>query len=142
MESVQAVDIQKQIYKKNDFYWKYVERPKRIISRWFDKLLGFTDNAVIIQREADRHRYELVYQDPFDIYILLGWTDQYENDYYWVVYEDRGGIRLISCVGGFIWLKNRLTKHEYYSSASTWLYNNNSIEEMLKEAKAQGIKIK
>jgi hypothetical protein len=93
-----------------------------------------------IQQQADKHRNELGYDIPFRVVRVLGWTDQYEDDYYWVVYERDVG--LFSCVGGFVWLKDRLTKEEYERSDEVYWMNTPSLEEIFQEIKDKGIILK
>ena len=69
----------------NHWSWKYLEKPKRVCHRLiYRKLLGY-DNAVLIAKEAKQAKNEIVLFPPWDICRLLGWTDQYEDDYYWVI---------------------------------------------------------
>ncbi len=97
-----------------DFIWKYIERPKRILMSRIHKIFG-RGNAEIIQGEVNRHRGELVLY-LFDVVKLIGWTDQYDDDYYWIIQSPcdyRDSIKLASCVGDFIWLKNHLSQWNY-----------------------------
>jgi hypothetical protein len=97
-----------------DWQWKFIERPKRIIHSFiFYKLLRW-DNVRLIQRDVNKHRNELVYDSPFRVVRLMGWTDRKKDDYYWVIYDRTNGVCLSSCVGGFIWLKNYLPLWEYH----------------------------
>jgi len=106
---------------KLDFYWKCIEQPKRRMEHYINKALGW-DNDKTIQRDVNKHRNELVYDSPFKVVKLLGWTDQYEDDLYWVV-STREDIELYSCVGGFVWLKNRLSGFDYYRAVAVWDMN-------------------
>jgi hypothetical protein len=126
-----------------DFYWNYIERPKRIIESYVNKIFGW-DNPILIQRDVNKHRNELVLDSPFKVVKLLGWTDQYEDDYYWVVLSHREGIQLYSCVGGFVWLKNKLSGFDYYCAVEVWNLNNptdKEISDMINE-KHNGIILK
>ena len=116
-----------------EFLWKYYERPKRIIEGWRNLLLGW-DNPILIQRDVDKHRNELVWDRPFNVVKLLGWTDQYDDDYYYVIAENRG-ITLYSCVGGFTWLKKYLPFWEYANAAVVFNlnYSQDLIEQEIKE---------
>jgi|GEM_PF-3024854 len=126
---------------KYDFYWNYVERPKRIFWGHMHKIFKW-NNERLIQREVDIHRNELVLDYPFEVVKLLGWTDQYDDDYYWVIYRRRVGIVLYSCVGGFIWLKKSLSGFDYYRMVNNWDMNTVSDDEMLQMVKDKGIILK
>lgn len=125
---------------KYDFYWRCIERPKRIVDNYINKILGW-HNPETIQRDVNKHRYELVLDSPFTVVRLLGWTDQYEDDYYWIVYT-RKGIQLYSCVGGFVWLKNRLSGFEYYSALNVWELNTLPLKDVLNLVKDSGYILK
>ena len=103
------------IVEKYKFYWKYWEQPKRRIHSLIFRDILKWDNATLIQYEANKHRNELVYFTPNAVFRLLGWTDQYDDDYYWIII-DSFNVRLYSCCGGFMWLKGKLSKHDYYYS--------------------------
>lgn len=105
---------------KHELIWHLIERPRRIIVSRIYKLLGW-ENPEIIQRECDKHRNEMVL-DMFGVVKLLGWTDQFEDDFYYVV-VDRYDVKLISCVGGFVWLKNKLNIWEYSRLQQTFEIN-------------------
>jgi len=118
--------------------WRFIERPKRIIHSFvFYKLLRW-DNAKSIQHEVNKHRNELVYESPFDVVRLLGWTDQYDDDYCWVIYERKRGVCLSSCVGGFIWLKDYLPLWEYHYADEIFEINE-PIENAMAAIKERGI---
>ena len=104
---------------KFEFYWKFVERPERIISGFINRKILKRDNAYLIQKEVNKHRGELCIDPGFEMVKLLGWTDQYDDDYYYVV-GSRSDIRLQSCVGGFTWLKGSLDGFEYYGLLKSW----------------------
>jgi hypothetical protein len=127
---------------KHDFIWKYIEHPKRMIMSGIHKTLGW-GNAEIIQHEVNIHRNELVL-DTFDIVKLLGWTDQYDEDYYWIIqhpyYNDI--ITLTSCVGGFVWLKNSLSLWDYTSLLRTFDWNSVSDEDVKAELQSKSIILK
>lgn len=127
-----------------DFAWKCIERPKRIIEGWRNKLFKW-DNPILIQRECNKHRNELVL-DGFNVVRLLGWTSQYEydewGDYYYVVYDLHNGIQLVSCVGGFIWLKNQLSMFDYEKTEYTFQLNTPSPTEIRQEVYNKGIWLK
>lgn len=57
-------------------------------------------NAIIIQREADEWRGQIMDNGLGDLIKLLGWTDSYKEDYYWVFYNiHEQKIEFLSCVG-------------------------------------------
>ena len=124
----------------HEFYWKFWEQPKRRVSGFIERKIMGWDNATIIQREVNQHRNELVYFVPHLVVRLLGWTDQYDDDYYWVV-ANGFDIQLFSCVGGFTWLKGRLSKYEYYHADHIYEINH-PIEHILKEIKEGDINLK
>lgn len=103
------------------------------------------DNEVLIQREADLMRNEIVL-DHFETYRLLGWTDQFEEDYYWVILTRRVNvgvsIELYSCVGGFIRLRGTLSERDYFSIESGWNRNGASVKDGLSLAEKEGVIIK
>ena len=123
---------------KYDFYWKFFEQPKRKLYSFFNR----KGNAVIIQYVVNKHRGELVYDIPFSVVKLLGWTDQYDEDYYYVIYDYRKGVQLYSCVGGFYWLKNRLSKWEYYHSLNVFNLNTLDDKEIKNLVEDMGIVLK
>jgi len=104
---------------KFEFYWRFVERPKRIIHGFINRRILKHDNAYLIQREVNKHRGELCIDPGFTLVKLLGWTDQYDDDYYYVI-GSRSDIHLQSCVGGFTWLKGKLSGFEYYRTLGNW----------------------
>ena len=89
------------------------------------------ENRIIIQREANEHRHELVL-DMSGVVLLLGWTDSYEDDFYWVIGLN-GGIILSSCVGGFIWLKGVLPDDSYDRLERQWFFPM-GLDEYIKNA--------
>jgi hypothetical protein len=119
-----------------DFLWKFVERPRRIIMSKIYKILGWK-NPEIIQSEVNRHRNELVWNLSDEIVLLLGWTDSYDDDYYYVVYSRKNGIELVSCVVGFTWLKSWYSSWDYEYKYSTYLRNCPPIEEIMQLVKDQ-----
>ena len=99
---------------------------------------------VTIQRKADLMRNEIVL-DTFDTYRLLGWTDQLEEDYYWVILRKKLGkfsISLYSCVCGFIRLKGNIPDEEYDNINNVWNINDGTIEYGLELVKSQNIVLK
>lgn len=128
-----------------DFAWKFIERPKRIIEGWIKHLFRW-NNAILIQRDVNKHRNEIVIETPFRILMLLGWTDQYkEEDYYWVTYDPRdfkSPIHLESCCGGFIYLKNQLSMFDYEQLRNIWNMNTKPLDEILNMVKDKKIILK
>ena len=123
---------------KHDFWWKFVERPKRVVESFFRRIFKI-DGARLVQAEADRHRGELAI-DPCDrIVKFLGWTDSEEEDRYWVHWERNRGIVLNSCCGGYIWLKGRLSGFDYYRLLD--MFEKNTDGKKL-EKDLKGIKVK
>jgi len=100
------------------------------------------DNAFLIQRDADLMRNEFVFDIPFNIVLLLGWTDQYDDDYYWVIYSKNRGIVRYSCCGGFVRLKGKLNGFDYYNIQHQWELNNPSLDSILNIVKEKGIILK
>ena len=86
-------------------------------------------------------RNELVIDCPDRIVQLLGWTDQYKDDYFWVV-DCKKKIELHTCVGGFIRLKNRLSGFDYYQIEHVWRMNHLTMDQVLEEVKNKGIILK
>lgn len=129
---------------KYDFYWRCIERPRRIVDSYINGILGWY-NEETIQRDVNKHRNELVLDSPFNVVRLLGWTDQYQDekygDYYWVV-ETRVDVELRSCVGGFVWLRKRLSGFEYYSALNVWELNTLPLNDVLNVVKDKGIILK
>ena len=121
--------------------WKYIERPKRILSGYYHQIRKW-DNAKIIQHEVDRHRYEIVYDIPFRCVMLLGWTDQFDDDYYWAFYDRTLGVQLDSCVGGFVRLKGKLSAFHYHQAKQIFEWNTPPLNEILKEASRKGYFLK
>lgn len=121
--------------------WKYIERPKRIITSRFHKLFKI-DNAKIIQIHVNKHRNELVYDSPFEVVRLLGWTDQFEDDYFWIVYHQKNGVQLHSCVGGFVWLKGKLSLFDYHQADEVFSMNCPSSEIILNMLKQKDYIVK
>ena len=127
---------------KFNFYWKFIEQPKRRISSFFNKLFFKHENDYYIQREINKHRHELVIDGFWEIYFLLGWTDQYEDDYYYVFYSYNRGVILYSCVGYFVPLKGKLNGFNYYRMKRVWEYNTPKLPEIQELAKKENIMIK
>lgn len=142
------------IEKKLKFYWKYTERPKRIIISRLRRIFKIT-NEWSIQRQVNKHRNEIVYDTPFNIYRLLGWTKTFENerdeqgryfgDWYYVLQRKSWNLKesiiFHSCVGGFLFIKNKLNKYEYYNMEHQWNMNCCNLEDVLEEVKAKKVEL-
>ena len=125
---------------KANFYWNCFEKPKRIIWYYFNYKLLRRSNPIIIQKQANKYRNQLMFDPPFRIIKLLGWTDQYKDDLYWVIQVNdykESSIVLHSCVGGFIPLKGKLSGFDYYRAEENWEINMKhcDIEAELKQRK-------
>jgi len=120
---------------KEDFLWKYIERPKRVIKDIWYKICG-VDIDKELKRDVDRHRFELVIM-PYDgnnIVRLLG-LGAYD-DYYFVAQNRDGSIYHCTCVGGFTPLINSMDKFTYYRMEYLWDMNmNKSVEEVFEGLK-------
>jgi hypothetical protein len=130
---------------KFDFYWRFVERPLRIIGGFFQYEVFKRDNAFLINRWVKRHRNEVMVH-CLDLVRLIGWTNQYKEDYYYVLdYVVRGKghqILLMSCVGEPTRLKRRMKRFDYYSIEEDWNRNGGTVEECLERAKKKKIIVK
>ena len=104
-----------------DFYWKYFERPRRILSSLWNKLLK-RDNWYLINKEVNKCKNEIVL-DLGRVVKLLGVKDEPDDDYYYEYQDINGRIYYSSCVMGFTRLKNKLGYFEYYNLAETMEYN-------------------
>jgi len=124
-----------------NWQWRFIERPRRIVYSFiFRKLLRW-DNAKSIQHEVNKHRNELVWDSPFSVVRLMGWTDQFEDDYYWVISDRTRGVCLSSCVGGFVWLKDYLPLWEYYYADKIFELNK-PVKDIMAAIKEKNIVLK
>jgi hypothetical protein len=97
-------------------YWTYIERPKRILSRWWDNFRGKKDNIDYIREECNKHRNEIILDGGHEIGKLLGFIDVPNDDYYYLIQLrgwDKKSIRLESCVFSPIWLKSNMSRWAY-----------------------------
>lgn len=136
-----------------DFAWKFIERPKRIVEDWINKLFGW-GNDILIGRDVRKHRGELVLNNSWEVVELLGWasiedkfTDAFGKehtwgDYYFVYYGSRVSrgendreISYDSCCGGFVVLKGKLSMFEYGRLKSQWDMNSPTLEVKLDSVK-------
>lgn len=103
----------------------------------------YTDPAKSIQKFVDAHRNEVMHED-FDLIRLLGWTDQYEEDYYYVyqlrTYGIGNRITLMSCVGGPTPFKLPATDRQRLNEI--WDLNDCTVEQGKQMAADMGIIIK
>lgn len=118
---------------KREFYWKFFEQPKRRIRYFIEKyIFGLNTNPKHIQWYVDKHRNEILLDPPYKIVKLLGWTDQFEEDYYYVVerISKNGRLEVVysSCVCGFIRLKNKLSNYDYYDLEHLWFMNTHHLK--------------
>ena len=123
------------VEKKENFWWKYVERPKRIIGDVWNKIWGM-DIDKVLKMDVDNHRFELVIM-PYDggkIVRLLGLG--MDEDYYYVAQNIDGSIYYCTCVGGFTPLIDSMDKFTYYRMEYLWDRNmEKSVEDVFKELK-------
>lgn len=129
---------------KYKLFWKLVEQPKRRLSRFFWYTLLKKDNAFMIQREVNKHRNQLMLDDVYGVIKLIGWTDQFESDYYYIAqvirHEESDNVFLYSCVGSFIPLKGRLPEFTYLRLEQLWYMN--ALVDINREIKEKNLIIK
>ena len=129
---------------KFKFLWKFIERPKRILYSFFWRTLLKKDTAYLIQKNVNKYRNQLMLNDINGVIKLLGWTDFYEDDYYYVVQERRYGVKenifLHSCVIWYTPLKKILSIYDYMNLEHLW--NINTLIDIDKELKEKEYKIK
>lgn len=135
-------------YQKYQFYWKTVEQPGRIITGFFEDLIyGKNKTPKRINKFVKKHRYEIML-DMFEICRLLGWTDSYDDDYYYVLQRYRYGkeiknsIILSSCIGRPIPIKHRIPMFDYYQLEHQWELNTYKLEDVLEELKNKKFEVK
>ncbi len=129
---------------KYKLLWKLIEQPKRRLSRFFWYTLLKKDNAFMIQREVNKYRNQLMLNDIEGVIKLLGWTDQFDDDYYYIVQARRYGVEenifLHSCVGWFMPLKGRLPEFTYLRLEHLW--HMNTLIDIDKEIKEKELILK
>lgn len=119
--------------------WTWIERPRRILYRW---VYGpqFADKMLPIEMKTLRGHLAL---DTFSVVRILGWTNQYEEDIYWIVLTRLPGegvsVQLISACGGFIPLYRRLRSYDYWQTVRLWDMNDATVEHGLEICKERGI---
>jgi hypothetical protein len=118
-----------------------MERPKRLINSFIGKVFCITTEDRI-SVFVNKHRNELML-DHFEIVRLLGWTKQYEEDYYYILDTRQKGIVLFSCVGCPIPLKRKISNFDYYHLEDIWYLNGHGVYEALDKMSLQipGIQI-
>lgn len=83
--------------------------------------------------------------DAFEIVRILGWTDQYEEDIYWVVLTRRRGegvaVELMSACGGYIPLRNKLNAFDYWHTLHLWDLNGATVEYGMQICAAKNIAV-
>ena len=80
------------------------------------------------------------------MYRVLGYTEQFEEDAYWVLLTKEEGkgpsLLLYSCVGSFINLKEYLPNAVYQEIEESWNLNGLSVEDGLNLVQQQSILLK
>lgn len=132
-----------QVSKRNNFYWKYIERPRRILGRIFGgKRYWYADRS--LPRQMRRLRGHLAL-DTFEVVRILGWTDQYEEDIYWITLTRRPGagveVNLMSACGGFTPLRNKISTFDYWHTLYLWDLNEATVERGMQICAEQNIKV-
>lgn len=129
--------------KRSDFYWKWVERPRRILGRIFGGRKRYWA-AHSLPREMKKLRGHLAL-DTFEVVRILGWTDQYEEDIYWIVLTRRPGVgvavNLMSACGGFTPLRNKISTFDYWHTLYLWDLNEATVERGMQICAEQNIKV-
>lgn len=124
-------------------YWTYILRPIRIVqaklSEWWSG--NRYSNREDIQREVDENRGRIVLFG-FEMERLIGWTEQYDSDYYYVTVGRDRTLHRNSCVMGFIPLLGNLRSFDYFSLAHVWNLNYPTFEQGLRMAEQAKIWIK
>jgi hypothetical protein len=129
---------------KYELLWKLIEQPKRRLHHFFWWTLLKKDNAFMIQRFVNRYRNQIMLDDISGVIKLLGWTDQFESDYYYIAqarrYGESDNVFLYSCVGSFIPLKGKLSKFNYMRLEQLWYMN--ALTDIDRELKEKGLILK
>lgn len=71
------------------------------------------DNHKIITAKVEKHKNEIAIYGDDALYQLVGFADNYEEDYYYEVFDSRGIRKLLTCVSGFTWLKGVIPDKDY-----------------------------
>lgn len=128
--------------KKFDFWWRFFERPRRILSGIPSKLsgkpLGITTEE--INRDIEKYSGELVLTSPYEVAMLL--TVIEDDDLYWLTLHwgvnPRQRVALYPYILHFTRLKKQLNPFEYWSLAADWERNGMTYEAGLKAARESG----
>jgi hypothetical protein len=81
----------------------------------------------------------------FEVVRLLGWTDQYDEDYYYIldhIGRKKKEVFLYSCVGQPTTMKTKLRVFDYLHLQHIWDLNDMSVEKGLERAKKKKIIVK
>lgn len=126
--------------KSHRLYYSFLSKIKRGLAHihLYDY---YKSNVPSIQKYVDKLRGEVLLDD-FTVVKLIGWTDQFEEDYYYIVLLKHNKIELRSCVGGFTRLKGKLSYYEYQSLEEVWKMNDHSLEDGYKLAIEKALIIK
>lgn len=132
-----------QVSKKKDFLWKAVERPRRILGRIFGgRRRYYADQSLPRQMKYLRGHLAL---DTFSVVRILGWTDQYEEDIYWVVLTRRQNVgvavELMSACGGFTPLRGKINAFDYWYTLYLWDRNGATVERGMQICAEQNITV-
>lgn len=94
------------------------------------------DNKPEILKEIEQHRHELCLylMEPYE---LLGFHED-DDDYYYEVLNSKAQIEYLSCVGGFIYLKDKLTLEEYINLEGFWRLNVRDRKAYIDKIKEEG----
>lgn len=122
-------------------YWKWIERPRRILSRWFSGVKYASDS---LPKQLKTLRGHLAL-DTFEVVRVLGWTDQFEEDLYWIVMTRRPGqgvvVELMSAVGGYVPLRGKISAFDYWHTLHLWDMNGATVEYGMRLCKEQNITV-
>lgn len=128
--------------RKYKFYWKWIEQPKRRLRALLFPKSGYATHA--LPRKMKKLRGHLAV-DTFEVVRILGWTDQYEEDIYWVILTRRRGIgnviELSSACGGYTPLYKKLKPFDYWHMVHLWDLNGATVEYGLQKCAEQNIKV-
>jgi hypothetical protein len=132
-----------QVSKKYNSYWKWFRKPYYMLVRLF-RGKNYFNAHVSLLRQMKHLRGHLAL-DTFEVVRILGWTDQYEEDIYWIVLTRRSGegvvVSLMSACGGFTPLRNRLHSYDYWHTLHLWDLNGATVEQGLQICAEQNIKV-
>ncbi len=90
------------------------------------------NNYTLINNEINEHINEIgIYST--EIYRVVGFEED-ADDYYYRAIDVYGRTHLLSCVSGFVWLKDRLNEKEYDGLDNVFKLNENSYKEVVNES--------